>query len=119
MIPPARSFATASPAVSGVLLNTAALIFGWSFRETTNSAIATVELYDGTGTNGQLLTSITLAINESTRDLMGGNGLEALGGIYLNVVAGSVKGAVWAVPASPDHLHDVMRGGAPVWDTAL
>lgn len=119
MIPPAKPIPTASPAVSGLMLGGASLIFGWSFRETTNTNTATVELYDGTGTGGALITSITLAINESTRDLMGGNGLEALGGIYLNVVAGSVKGSVWAVPADPSRLYDVMRGGAPVWDVAL
>lgn len=119
MIPPASTIPTAAVAVSGQMLNGAALIFGWSFRETTNAAIATVELYDGTSTGGALITSITLAINESTRDLMGGNGLEILTGIYLNVVAGSVKGAVWAVPADAHNLRDVMRNGAPMWDVAL
>lgn len=98
-IPPSQIVSVPTTTTSVQLVNGACLVTGWSWRETTNSAGATIELYDGTGTGGNLLASITLVANESTRDLTATNGVVAENGVYLSVVSGSIKGALWAVVA--------------------
>lgn len=68
---------------------------GWSFLETTGSAAATVEVYDGQDATGELLTVISLSSGQSTRDWVDRQGLEVRIGMFLRVTAGSVRGALW------------------------
>lgn len=72
---------------------------GWSFRETTGSATATVELYDGSSTGDILLASIALASAGTAQQGPGSSGVRIRNGVYLHVVSGSVKGTLYIRPA--------------------
>jgi hypothetical protein len=68
---------------------------GCSIRETTGAAGATVILHDGRDNTGDEVTSYTLDPGESARDSFGRHGLNLVEGLYVEVVSGSVKGAVY------------------------
>jgi hypothetical protein len=67
---------------------------GFSLRETSGSAGATVRVYNGVSAAGVLLDTISLLANESAREDYGGRGLLAPLGIYFELVAGAVEGSV-------------------------
>ena len=67
--------------------------YGFSFRETSGSAVATVRIYDGDTAAGALLDSIQLSAGESAREFYAG-GIRAQEGIYVDIVAGAVEGGV-------------------------
>ena len=72
-------------------------VLGWSVHETTGLASASLVIWDNasaaSGTNYGI---ITLNPNESTRDWFGSMALTSVtGGLYLQVVSGSVAGAVF------------------------
>ena len=81
---------------SGVVLGGPLLLFGWSLRESTGAAPAQLDVYDGADATGQPVATITLIANESTRDYPGLPGITCRRGLYVNAVAGSVAGVVWA-----------------------
>lgn len=71
------------------------LVMGWSLLETTGAAAAVVELYDGQDAGGQLVAAISLSPGQSTRDWLGPSGIETDIGLFVRVVSGTVRGAVW------------------------
>lgn len=87
---------TTPTTTSSAIHGGATIVMGWSLRETTGAASAVAEIYDGNDTTGQLITTISMTSNESTRDWLGPNGVECSRGIYVAVVSGSIKGTVWA-----------------------
>lgn len=99
---------TASIQVSGGLL----LVVGWAFWEPTGAAACTFKLWSGTATAGTLVAPISLATGESTRDLIPGDGLEVISGLFLEVVTGRVEGSVWAREAT-------LEGGVAFADGAI
>lgn len=115
MLPPAESVSFAARSTDLQLVNGGGVIVGWSFQESTNAAAATLELYDGTGTGGNLLSPITLVTNESTRDLIGGDGLQFRNGVFFHAVSGSVKGAVWVVTAARYDEARLLAGWGNWW----
>ena len=66
---------------------------GWSFIETTGAAAATLELFDGSSTGGA-----TIAVRVS---------------LFLNVISGSIRGAVWVVPAERLEPYEALQGVVP------
>lgn len=66
---------------------------GFSLRETSGTARAVVEIFDGTSPAGELLDSISLAAGESTRESYA-EGIGLNNGIYVDVVSGAVRGSV-------------------------
>lgn len=72
-----------------------AVLMGWSLRESTGSAKATVEIIDGSSANDNLMASIAIASGGDDRIGLGPLGICADGGIYLSVLSGSVTGAIW------------------------
>lgn len=90
----AVTIATPSPAVSAVLDSRGGQVVRTSFRETTGTASATVDLYDGTGTDGLWVDSIALSPGQSTRDYYLPGQYPYRTGLFLDVVSGSVRGAV-------------------------
>ena len=72
-----------------------ARLMGWAFKETTGAATATFDLYDGSDATAGIVLPATLLANESFRDWLGPNGLLITRGAFLNVLAGSVRGALW------------------------
>lgn len=73
--------------------NTAGVLRGYTFRETTGGAAAGVELRDG-GPSGDLICPVNLAAGASTTVWLG-DGVAYVNGLYLVRVAGSVDGALW------------------------
>lgn len=63
-------------------------------RETTGTTAAVFRLRAGT-VAGVILATVTLAANESVREQIGGiGGLTATGGVYYELVSGTVAGSV-------------------------
>jgi hypothetical protein len=67
--------------------------YGFSFRETSGSASATVRIYDGDTATGALLDAVQLSAGESAREFYPG-GIRAQEGVYVDVVSGAVEGSV-------------------------
>lgn len=115
MLPAARSIPCPVTTASRVLATGLWIVTGWSFKETTGAAPATLELYDGRNINSTFVAAINLAAGESTRDLLAGNGLACEVGIFVARLTGSIKGAVWATPGIDYNGVAAMRGERPVW----
>jgi hypothetical protein len=90
----AKNLTLGAPAVSGVLINTGGQIRRMSTRETTGGAGAEFQLFDGTGTNGQLVDTIALSAGQSTRDQYRIHEYPFYNGLYLNVINGTFEGAM-------------------------
>lgn len=67
--------------------------YGFSFRETSGSASATVRVHDSTDNSGGMLDTIQLAPGESAREFYPG-GIRAETGLFVDVVSGAVEGSV-------------------------
>lgn len=65
-----------------------------SFRETTGTASAVFNIYDGSGTTGQLIACFQLPAGQSANFRYNPYDLPFDGGLYLNMVSGSIQGAV-------------------------
>lgn len=71
------------------------VVAGYALRETTGAATALVVLRDGRDTFGDELIGISLAQGESVRDWFGARGPTFDEGVYVDVVSGSVAGALF------------------------
>lgn len=114
-LPPARVVPLGTITADVTPITGAGILFGYSFTETTGSAVAQVQLFDGTGTGGAFITNITLLASESTRDWLGMPGLAFLNALYVDVVAGSVSGSVWVTPGELVDAYVVAQGFRPIW----
>lgn len=112
-LPGARAYGLTADDFSGTIITGAALLRGWSFTENTGSAPATVNLYDGGGTDGTLVASITLDQGQSTRDSLTGAGIECRVGLFVDVAVGAVDGAVWANAGEYFGGYVIVPGMAP------
>lgn len=83
----------------------ACLLRGWSFRETTGSAAASLIIYDGPAAAGQIVAAIDLLASESTRDYPPGNGIMIRTTPFVDVTGGSIQGSLWLTPLT--HRDDV------------
>lgn len=115
MFPAARTIPVDTTTTSKVLAAGLTLVRFWSFRETTGGAPAVFELFDGSGPNGALIASISLSQGESTRDPLPNSGCAAFAGLYLDVISGSIRGAVWTSQATLDNGFAYAAGALPVW----
>jgi hypothetical protein len=96
---PAQSIATPSPlTTSAILLSGRGILKGWAFRETTGAAVATLNLWDGTANNGLMVAPLGLASAGHESIWLGELGVSFTRGLFLEVIAGSVVGALWVVP---------------------
>jgi len=74
---------------------TASAYHGFSIRETSGSATATVVIYDNaSGNSGPILDEIKLASGTALQAYYPGEGLRADFGIYVSVVSGAIEGSV-------------------------
>lgn len=71
------------------------LLVGWSFRETTGSATAAVELFGSQSTGTPIAGEQTLASGGSGSQTVSNEGVLCEGGILVHVVSGSVRGTLW------------------------
>lgn len=80
---------------SSALISRQGVLFGWAWEETTAAAVAQLELIDGDSNNGDRIVPITLLANESTRDVWGSPGIWCDRGVFVRVVAGSIRGTIF------------------------
>lgn len=72
-------------------------LVGWSLRETSGSAPATVRIYDGQDTGGTLLACIQVAASPSSASCLNlwlGSGVSITNGLYLDIT-GTIEGSVY------------------------
>lgn len=112
-LPGARPQPITAITSAGTVVSGASLLRGWSLKESTGSATAACDIYDGDGTNGLLVATITLRTNESTREVIPGGGIEIRTGLYYVVVAGTIKGSLWAVPGQFYDGFVIAQGAIP------
>lgn len=95
---PARPLPIKAGQGSGQLIGPRAIVYGWNFTESTGAAVAAVRLWSGSSNLGTMLASIKLASGGTASQWTTGPGVLADGGVYLEVVSGSVEGAVFVHP---------------------
>jgi len=107
-----RSFAFGPTVASMPLVPAGAIrLGGWSVIETTGAAPATVELWDGSATGGATVALITLAAGAALTNPLPGHGVLITSNLFLNVIAGSVRGAIWVAPSGYEYP-DTLPAGA-------
>lgn len=91
------AFAIPVPAdgTSRLLISQAVKVIGWSLRETTGAAAAVVQLFSGGGAGGTQIAELSFATGEDRTHTIPNGGLLVNAGLFLAVVAGTVRGAVW------------------------
>jgi hypothetical protein len=89
-------------AKGSVLLDFSVRLVGWALRNKSVSNPANIDLYDGADTSGTPVFPVTLAANESVRDLFPDGGVLLLNALYANITLGEVAGCVvYQLPATP------------------
>lgn len=73
----------------------AGTLFGYSVRETSGAAAATIVLRDGLDDTGELLAEIALPAGGSATVWLGPQGVAFVNGLHAQLVAGAVEGAVY------------------------
>lgn len=112
-LPGARPETVAVGATDLVIVNGAALLRGWAFQENTGTDPATLEIWDGTGTNGLLVAPISLKAGQSTRDYLPGAGIEIRVGVFFTVTAGELFGSLWVSPGEFVDNFVLVKGPIP------
>lgn len=79
-------------------------LYGWSVIESTGAAPAEIDLYDGGSNNGNLIAAIPLLTGVASQEWFGAPGLSIEGGVYAQMVSGSVRGAIWMLGLSDDEI---------------
>lgn len=82
-----------SPA-GGILVIGHGALAGFSFRETAGNT-AILRLRDGNSTSGDIIVTLSLAASESARDWFTLPGITYKYGIYIEVLAGAIEGALY------------------------
>lgn len=75
--------------------SSASVLMGWALVETTGTASASVDVFDGSDNTGSYVATITLNPGQSVRDWFAEGGLELERGCAFVVTSGSVKGAAF------------------------
>lgn len=93
---PLLSFPIGALGVAGKSIVTGDVyLAGWSIRETTGAAIATVQLFDGNDAGGVPVAEIGIAAGLSSNHSFGGHLLVCRNGLFVNVLAGAIAGSLW------------------------
>jgi hypothetical protein len=88
-----RSTAVALTGSNQTVAQSSATYCGFSIRETTGTAQATVRVWNGTSATGTLLDDIALSAGQSARELYP-EGILADVGIFVQIVSGTVAGSL-------------------------
>lgn len=73
------------------------LLVGWAVRETTTAAGARMAIRDGTAANGRMVVPLNMTADQSTRDFVPAPGFLFERGLFVDVTAGSVEGALFVI----------------------
>ena len=93
---PVRAIPVIAGAGSRVLTARRSVFTGWSLLESTGTAGASVELYNGQDATGTKVATIALSAGSADHEALGAGGVYCDAGLYLRVVSGSVTGSIWA-----------------------
>lgn len=78
-----------------VVLGMSVVLHGWSIRNVSGTTLAQLDIYDGADTSGgHAIFPINLAANETSREFFE-RGVLLKNGVYVNVTAQEVKGALF------------------------
>lgn len=99
---------SASAATSGQLDYSHGCIRRFTLRETTGTTAAVVRLYDGSGTGGALIETISLSPGQSTRDRYNYGEFEYEAGLYMSVVSGTFEYAIELNPYYQGYTPEVV-----------
>lgn len=69
-------------------------LYGWALKNVSSSTLASLDIYDGTDTSGVPVFPVNLASNETSREWWN-RGVLMRNGVYVNVTAQEVKGALF------------------------
>jgi hypothetical protein len=94
---PGAAITVTVPAVGGAAAHNSVVVYGTDSASVT----AVVELFSGGSAGGSLLASIAIAPGASSTQSLLADKLPFLGGLFLHVVSGSVKGTVWVRQVIP------------------
>lgn len=92
---PSRAVAIPTTTANVQVTGRDSVLTGWSFRETTGTAGAIARLIDGKDANAQLVAAISLSSGQAVALSLAPGGLLITTGLYLDMVSGSIEGAVW------------------------
>lgn len=81
-----------------IVISGRGVLTGWAVKETGGAAPAVANVWDGTDNRGLLIAPINLAANESNREWFSDWGIAFSRGLFVEVTAGSVSGALWVIP---------------------
>lgn len=98
VVPPGgtvKKLGTGTLTTSKKLVNAKGYVTGWSARETTGSAGAVVQLFDGVDSSGTKFAEQGLPNGTGTPVPLGDIGLYMEQGVFVNVLTGSVDVVVW------------------------
>ncbi len=104
-LPPAQLLPFAATSADLTLYTGLMVLRGWSFAETAG-ATASFALYDGADDTTVQVVPINLIANETTRDLITGNGLLIRTGLFLEMFSGTIKGTIYFNPLLHADDHD-------------
>jgi hypothetical protein len=99
---------SSSPAVDMQLDFSHGCIRRFTLRETTGTASAVVQLFDGSSSSGSLIETISLSPGQSTRDRYNYGEFEYVSGLYMNVVSGTFEYAIELNPYEQGYTPEVM-----------
>ncbi len=93
--PPIRPIPLPVDVQSAGLIAVAVELCGWSVKETTGTATAALQFYNGDSNGGEIVGEQVLAAGASATVGPAPDGVLCSRGLYLLVVSGSVTGSVW------------------------
>lgn len=97
-LPWPRALQVLSTDGSRTLISTGCLLIGWSFSETTGTAIANLALFNGQSSAGSRVASIGMVAGGGSNAGPGWPGIPVPDGLYVATGAGAFRGAVWVIP---------------------
>lgn len=77
------------------LLTMEVRLCGWSLLETTGAASASALIRNGAGAANEIAAAVALAQGSSETIWLGDRGVRCDGGLFLDVLAGSLQGTLW------------------------
>lgn len=93
---------------SKILYNGSGTVTTISVRESTGAAAAAFELYDGSNTTGYPIFECSLTQGLAQTSSFGSYGLEFNGGLYFNLVSGTIVGGVtWVLADDWDEYRSI------------
>lgn len=71
------------------------VLMGFAVKESSGTAAAEVDIYNGTDNKGLLTLPVTLTASQSTSEWYGPNGLEMSEGLFVVIASGAATGTLW------------------------